>query len=158
MTSSHLFYYKTQRGTGLVLLHIDHGTGEFIDAVTVFSRIFKKIQDGRRSEGSDCWGCEQIFGGSVGSSSQPSTEQVIRHQGTKTESEEGARIQQEGEQVKIQGDKIEESLEAIGDEEMAEAAEKLTEGKSLLDTQQKLIRIADRETDGWEVVKHYISN
>ena len=42
MTSSHLFYYKTQRGTGLVLLHIDHGTGEFIDAVTVFQESSRK--------------------------------------------------------------------------------------------------------------------
>ena len=49
-------------------------------------------------------------------------------------------------------EKIEESLEAIG------AADTLAEGKNLLSKQQKLIRIADRESDGWEVVKHYLSD
>ena len=55
-------------------------------------------------------------------------------------------------------EKIEESLEAIGDDQIQNAADTLAEGKNLLSKQQKLIRIADRESDGWEVVKHYLSD
>ena len=36
--------------------------------------------------------------------------------------------------------------------------EKLKEGKAFILKQQKLIRIADREEDGWEVVKCYLSD
>ena len=36
--------------------------------------------------------------------------------------------------------------------------ERLKEGKALILKQQKLIRIADREEDGWEVVKCYLSD
>ena len=36
--------------------------------------------------------------------------------------------------------------------------EKLKEGEAFILKQQKLIRIADREEDAWEVVKCYLSN
>ena len=36
--------------------------------------------------------------------------------------------------------------------------EKLKEGKTLILKQQKLIRMADREEDGWEVVRFYLSH
>ena len=36
--------------------------------------------------------------------------------------------------------------------------EKLEESNGLLPKQKKLIRIADREEDGWEVVKCYLSD
>ena len=34
----------------------------------------------------------------------------------------------------------------------------LETGKAILTKQQKFIRIADREENGWEVVKHYVSD
>ena len=37
-------------------------------------------------------------------------------------------------------------------------AEKMEEGKNLLDKRMKVIRIADRESDGWEVAKCYLSD
>ena len=43
-----------------------------------------------------------------------------------------------------------------GDDKMVR--EKLTEGKKLLDKRMKLKRIADREEDGWEVAKCYLSD
>ena len=55
-------------------------------------------------------------------------------------------------------EKIEESLEAIGSNRLQDAHESLTQGKNLMLKQQKLIRLADRESDGWEVVKHYMSD
>ena len=36
--------------------------------------------------------------------------------------------------------------------------EKLAEGKKIILKQQKLLRIADREEDGWEIVKCYLSD
>jgi hypothetical protein len=51
--------------------------------------------------------------------------------------------------------KIEDATEAIGESNLVAAGEALAEGKRLLDRQQKLIRIADREEDGWAVVQHY---
>ena len=36
--------------------------------------------------------------------------------------------------------------------------EQLTEGNKIILKQQKLLRIADREEDGWEVVKSYLSD
>ena len=44
------------------------------------------------------------------------------------------------------------------DTSISRCQEKLKEGKALILKQQKLIRIVDREEDGWEVVKCYLSN
>ena len=68
----------------------------------------------------------------------------------------GNKLRYEANQAVLE--KIEESLEAIGEQHLQTAADTLFEGKSLLSKQQKLIRIADRESDGWEVVRHYLSD
>ena len=54
--------------------------------------------------------------------------------------------------------KIENSLEAIDSNKLKKAKECLEEGKKLVLKRQKLIKIADREDDGWEVVKCYVSD
>ena len=55
-------------------------------------------------------------------------------------------------------EKIEGAVEAIDNKELAKAKEDLESGKKLILKQQKLIRIADREDNGWEVVRHYVSD
>ena len=54
--------------------------------------------------------------------------------------------------------KIKGAIVDIGRNEIEQAKEKLEAGKKTLLKQQKLIRLADREDNGWEVVKHYISD
>ena len=48
--------------------------------------------------------------------------------------------------------------EAIEEKELEAAKEEIESGITLIQKQQKLIRIADREENGWEVVKHYLSD
>ena len=50
------------------------------------------------------------------------------------------------------------ALESIEANQLDKAKEALTAGKSIIDKRQKLIRIADREADGWEVVNCYLSD
>ena len=52
-------------------------------------------------------------------------------------------------------DIIQDSLHAIDVNDVEKAKEKLEEGKRAIDRRIKLIKLADREEDGWEVVKHY---
>ena len=54
--------------------------------------------------------------------------------------------------------KIAAAIDAIDEKDLEEAKKELTSGNKILSKQQKLIRIADREENGWEVVKHYISD
>ena len=49
-------------------------------------------------------------------------------------------------------------MNAIEKGHIERCQERLKEGKALILKQQKLIRIADREEDGWEVVKCYLSD
>ena len=42
--------------------------------------------------------------------------------------------------------------------DIEDTRKQIKEGMKLLNKQQKVIRIADREEDGWEVVKHYLSD
>ena len=55
-------------------------------------------------------------------------------------------------------EKIDEAISAIEKNEIERCQEKLAEGKKIILKQQKLLRIADREEDGWEVVKCYLSD
>ena len=54
--------------------------------------------------------------------------------------------------------KIDEAISAIERGIIERCQEKLAEGKKIILKQQKLLRIADREEDGWEVVKCYLSD
>ena len=49
-------------------------------------------------------------------------------------------------------------MNAIEKGHIERCQERRKEGKALILIQQKLIRIADREEDGWEVVKCYLSD
>ena len=53
-------------------------------------------------------------------------------------------------------EKIDEAISAIEKDKIERCQEKLAEGKKIVLKQQKLLRIADREEDGWEVVKCYL--
>lgn len=53
---------------------------------------------------------------------------------------------------------IEGAIENIGRNEIEDATSKLEAGKHILLKQQKLIRLADREENGWEFVRHYVSD
>ena len=55
-------------------------------------------------------------------------------------------------------EKIDEALESIGTKRLEEATEALNAGKKLLNKQQKLIKMADREEHGWDVVRYYVSD
>ena len=55
-------------------------------------------------------------------------------------------------------EKIDDAMNAIEKGHIERCQERLKEGKALILKQQKLIRIADREEDGWEVVKCYLSD
>ena len=54
--------------------------------------------------------------------------------------------------------KVEEEIKAIDNKESDVAKAELEKGKCIITKQQKLIRIADREDNRWEVVKHYLSD
>ena len=53
---------------------------------------------------------------------------------------------------------IDEAIIAIEKGKIERCQEKLTEGKKIILKQQKLLRIADRQEDGWAVVKCYLSD
>ena len=53
---------------------------------------------------------------------------------------------------------IEKALKAIERKDYEPAKAALEAGMKIVDKQQKLIRIADREEAGWEVVRHYLSD
>ena len=55
-------------------------------------------------------------------------------------------------------DTIEEALDEIGAKDLEAAKESLETGRKLLSKQQKLVKMADREDNGWEVVQHYVSD
>ena len=55
-------------------------------------------------------------------------------------------------------EKIGEAISAIEKGKIERYQEKLAEGKKIILKQQKLLRIADREEDGWEVVECYLSD
>ena len=55
-------------------------------------------------------------------------------------------------------EKIDEAISAIEKGKIDRCQEKLTEGKKIILKQQKLLRIADREENGWEVAKCYLSD
>ena len=55
-------------------------------------------------------------------------------------------------------EKIDEAISAIENSKTERCQEKLTEGKKVIFKQQKTLRIADREEDGWEVVQCYLSD
>ena len=53
---------------------------------------------------------------------------------------------------------VEEAIKAIDNKELDVAKAELEKGKCIVTKQQKLIRIAHREDNGWEVDKHYLSD
>ena len=55
-------------------------------------------------------------------------------------------------------EKIDDAMNAIEKGHIERCQERLKEGKALILKQQKLIRKGDREEDGWEVVKLYLSD
>ena len=55
-------------------------------------------------------------------------------------------------------EKIEDGIDALEEKDLQEAKEAMKTGRDLMLKQQKLIRIADREEHGWDVVKHYESD
>ena len=55
-------------------------------------------------------------------------------------------------------DKIAQAVKAIDSKDLEVAKAALEQGTKLVDKQQKLIRLADREEHGWEVVRHYLSD
>ena len=55
-------------------------------------------------------------------------------------------------------EKIDEAIRAIEKGKIKRCQEKLAKGKKNFLKQQKLLRIADREEDEWEVVKCYLSD
>ena len=50
-------------------------------------------------------------------------------------------------------EKINEAISATEKGTIERCQEKLAEGKKIILKQQKLLRIADREVDGWEIIK-----
>ena len=50
---------------------------------------------------------------------------------------------------------MDEAITTLGAKNIQKAKEKLEQGKSLITEQIELIKLADREEDGWEVVKFY---
>ena len=55
-------------------------------------------------------------------------------------------------------EKVEDAIKAIDQNDLDDAKEALEGGKKIITKQQKLICLADREDNGWEVVKHYLSD
>ena len=54
--------------------------------------------------------------------------------------------------------KVVAAIDAIDSKDLELAKTEMEAGKKILKKQQKLIRMADREENGWEVVKHYLSD
>ena len=55
-------------------------------------------------------------------------------------------------------DSIEEGIQALEAKDLTEAKKSLDEGRELMLKQQKLVRIADREELGWQIIKHYVAD
>ena len=55
-------------------------------------------------------------------------------------------------------EKLEAAKEAIEEKDLDTATKEIESGMEFVKKQQKLIRMADREDNGWEVVKHYLSD
>ena len=55
-------------------------------------------------------------------------------------------------------DKIDEIISVIEESKIEAFQEKLAEGKKIILKQEKLLTVTDREEDGWEVVKCYMSD
>ena len=55
-------------------------------------------------------------------------------------------------------DEVEAAMEAVEKRDADLATEKLKEGKKILKKRLKLIKLADREEHGWNVVRHYESD
>ena len=55
-------------------------------------------------------------------------------------------------------EKVDEAIEKIGKKNLDAAKDSLEQGKKLLLKQQKYVKMADREVNGWEVVRHYASD
>ena len=55
-------------------------------------------------------------------------------------------------------EKLEDAMDLVESKGYEDATATLEEGKKLILKQQKHIKIADREPDGWDVVKHYVSD
>ena len=55
-------------------------------------------------------------------------------------------------------EKIDKVISAIEKGKIERCQEKLAEGKKIIFKQQKLLKIVDREGDGWKVVKCYLSD
>ena len=54
--------------------------------------------------------------------------------------------------------KIDETMSVIEESKIETCQGKLAEGKKIILKQEKLLKITDREEDGWEVVKCYMSD
>ena len=55
-------------------------------------------------------------------------------------------------------EKIDETISTVEKGKIERCQENLAEGKKIILKQQKLLRIADRDEDGWEIVKCYLSD
>ena len=55
-------------------------------------------------------------------------------------------------------DKIDETISVIEESKIEAFQEKLAEDKKIILKQEKLLTVTDREEDGWEVVKCYMSD
>ena len=55
-------------------------------------------------------------------------------------------------------EKVEDAINAIDRKDLEAAKTSLEGGKKILNKQQKLICLADREENGWTVVRHYLSD
>ena len=55
-------------------------------------------------------------------------------------------------------EKIDDAINSIEKGHIERCQEKLTQGKALILKQQKLVRVADREEKGWEIVKCCLSD
>ena len=70
---------------------------------------------------------------------------TFKREGNKTQYEHNEKLR----------DIVRDSLHSISTNDLEKAKSKLEEGKKLIDKRIKLILIADREEDSWEVVKYY---
>ena len=55
-------------------------------------------------------------------------------------------------------DKVDEAIDFLNREDIAKTQESLKQGRNLILKRQKLIRLADREECGWDVVQEYLSD
>ena len=55
-------------------------------------------------------------------------------------------------------EKLEAAKEAIEEKDLDTATKEIESGMDIVRKQRKLIRVADREDSGWEIVKHYLSD